>query len=187
MMKFLGGNRRAVTGTGRDAWRCCAMAFVLKSPAFSYGEEIPSRYTGEGENISPPLEWSGAPPETRSFALVMDDPDAPSRTLHHWGVYNLAADRTMLPEGVGHGVKTESLGHCINDFGHPRYDGPMPPETDDAHRYRFRLAALDVATVEIPKEAVADLWDLIRAHIVAETELIGSYSSRHKASLQEQE
>jgi Raf kinase inhibitor-like YbhB/YbcL family protein len=156
------------------------MAFMLKSPAFSYGEEIPTRYTGEGENLSPPLEWTGAPPETRSFALIMEDPDAPSGTLHHWAVYNIAADRTALPEGLGHGLKTEPLGHGLNDFGHLRYDGPIPPEQDDAHRYHFRLAALDVERLKIPKEPVRDLSDLIRPHVIAEAELIGSYISRHK-------
>ncbi len=156
------------------------MTFHLKSPAFSHGEEIPSRYTSEGENVSPPLEWADAPPQTRSFALLMEDPDAPSGMFHHWGLYNLSADRTALPEGVGHGVRTEPLGVCLNDFGHPRYDGPMPPEQDDAHRYHFRLAALDIDAVGIPKESVADLWGLIGPHIIAEAELVGSYASRHK-------
>ena len=157
------------------------MAFVLKSPAFSFGEEMPTRYTGEGENVSPPLEWTDAPPGTRSFALVMEDPDAPSGTFHHWGIYNIASDRTALPEGIGHGVKTESLGHCLNDFGHARYDGPMPPEGDDEHRYHFRLAALDVDRLRVPKETVTDLQELIRPHVIAEAELIGSYASRHNA------
>ncbi len=157
------------------------MALVLKSPAFSQEEEMPTRYTCEGANISPPLEWSGAPPETRSFALVMEDLDAPSGLFRHWAVYDLMADRTLLPEGIGHGVKTEALGHGVNDYGHPRYDGPCPPESDDAHRYRFRLAALDLDTpLAVPKEPAADLWDIIRPHIVAEAELIGSYTSRHK-------
>ena len=156
------------------------MGFTLKSPAFSFGEEIPSRYTCEGENVSPPLEWTGAPPRTRSFALLVEDPDAPKGMFHHWGIYNIAATRTALPEGVGHGVKTEPLGVCVNDFGHTKYDGPMPPETDDAHRYHFRLAALDVETLSIPKESAADLWGLIKSHMIAETELVGSYASRHK-------
>lgn len=154
------------------------MAFVLKSPVFSHGEEMPTRYTGEGENISPPLQWAGAPPRTRSFALIMEDPDAPGGTFRHWSVYNIAPDRTLLPEGVGHGVKTEPLGHGINDYGHPRYDGPQPPEGDDAHRYHFHLLALDVDELGVPKEPVADLWDLVRPHVIAEAELIGSYASR---------
>jgi Raf kinase inhibitor-like YbhB/YbcL family protein len=157
------------------------MAFVLKSPAFSYGEEMPTRYTCEGANVSPPLEWSGAPPGTRSFALIMEDLDGPSGPFRHWALYDIMADRTLLPEGVGHGVKTEPLGHGVNDYGHPRYDGPCPPETDDAHRYRFRLAALDLDTpLTLPKEPAADLWDLIRPHILAQAELIGSYTTRHK-------
>lgn len=155
------------------------MAFTLKSPAFSHGEEMPSRYTGEGENVSPPLEWTDPPPQTRSLALIMEDPDAPGGTFRHWAIYNIAADRRLLPEGVGHGVKTEPLGHGINSYGHPRYDGPMPPEADDAHRYHFHLLALDVESLGVPKEPVADLWDLVRPHVIAEAELIGSYASRH--------
>lgn len=157
------------------------MAFVLKSPAFSHGEEIPTRYTAEGENVSPPLEWTGAPQGTRGFALLMEDPDAPGGTFHHWAIYGIASDRTLLPEGVGHGVKTEPLGHGVNDYGHPRYDGPNPPESDDAHRYHFRLAALDTdAPLSVPKEPAADLWARIRPHILAEAELIGAYASRRK-------
>ncbi|MBV9116366.1 MAG: YbhB/YbcL family Raf kinase inhibitor-like protein [Acetobacteraceae bacterium] len=157
------------------------MAFVLKSPAFSHGEEMPTRYTCEGANVSPPLEWSGAPPGTRSFALVMEDLDAPSGPFRHWALYDIMADRTLLPEGVGRGVKTEALGHGVNDYGHPRYDGPCPSERDDAHRYRFRLAALDLETpLATPKEPAGDLWDTIRPYILAEAELIGSYTSRHK-------
>lgn len=157
------------------------MTFVLKSPAFSHGEEIPTRYTCEGENISPPLEWSGAPDGTRSFALLLEDPDAPGGTFRHWALYGIAGDRTLLPEGVGHGVKTEPLGHGVNDYGHPRYDGPCPPETDDAHRYHFRLAALGVdSPLGVPKEPASDLWERIRQHILAEAELIGAYASRRK-------
>jgi Raf kinase inhibitor-like YbhB/YbcL family protein len=71
----------------------------------------------------------------------MEDADGPSGVFHHWGLYNIMRDRTLLPEGVGHGVKTEQMGQGMNDVGHPRYDGPCPPDGDAAHRYRFRLLA----------------------------------------------
>jgi Raf kinase inhibitor-like YbhB/YbcL family protein len=155
------------------------MSFRLTSTVFEESGEMPSRYTCEGANVSPPLEWSGAPEGTRSFLLVMEDPDAPGGVFRHWGVYGIAADRTLLPEGVGHGVKTEPLGHGINDYGHPRYDGPCPPETDSAHRYIFRLAALDIdAPVSVPKEPVADLLERARPHIIGEAVLVGTYASR---------
>lgn len=155
------------------------MTLVLSSPAFKEGEEIPSRYTCDGANISPPLEWSGAPPETRSFVLIMEDLDAPSRPVRHWGLYDIMPERTMLPEGVGHGVKTEPMGHGINDFGHPRYDGPSPPNAGGPHRYRFRIAALDVVVpVSIPKEPVVDLWEAAQPHIIAEAALLATYAGR---------
>jgi Raf kinase inhibitor-like YbhB/YbcL family protein len=155
------------------------MTLVLSSPAFKEGKEIPSRYTCDGANISPPLEWSGAPPETRSFVLIMEDLDAPSRPVRHWGLYDIMPERTMLPEGVGHGVKTEPMGHGINDFGHPRYDGPSPPNAGGPHRYRFRIAALDVVVpVSIPKEPVVDLWEAAQPHIIAEAALLATYAGR---------
>ncbi len=118
------------------------MAFALNSPAFRDGEKIPDKYTADGENLSPPLVWNDPPAGTKSFALVVEDPDAPSGTFRHWGLYNISAGRTMMPEGVEHGVKTEQLGHAVNDFGHRRYDGPAPPRGHGPHHYRFRLAAL---------------------------------------------
>lgn len=158
------------------------MAFVLSSPAFGNGEEIPSRYTGDGANLSPPLEWSGIPPQTRSFVLIMEDLDALPRPIRHWGLYDIMPERTMLPEGVGHGVKTEPMGHCINDFGRSHYDGPAPPDGDGPHRYLFTIAALDIAApVPIPKEPIADLWEAARSHVIAETSLLGTYSSRRRS------
>ena len=159
------------------------MSFRLTSPVFEESGEMPSRYTCEGANVSPPLEWSDAPSGTRSFLLVMEDPDAPDGPFRHWGVYGIAAERTALPEAVGHGVKTETLGHGVNDYGHPRYDGPCPPETDPAHRYVFRLAALDIdAPVPVPKEPVGDLLDRARPHIVGEAVLVATYASRSRAA-----
>src|ERR1700716_3530911 len=79
------------------------MALVLSSPAFANGQKIPTKYTCDGKNVSPPLQWSGAPSETRSFVLILEDPDAPSGVFRHWAVYNLPLECTALPEGVGKG------------------------------------------------------------------------------------
>jgi hypothetical protein len=117
------------------------MAFAVNSPAFRNGEKIPAKYTADGENISPPLAWHDAPAGARSFALIVEDPDAPNGTFRHWGLCNLPGGRTMLPEGVEQSVKTEPLGHAVNDFGHRRYDGPAPPKGHGPHHYHFRLAA----------------------------------------------
>jgi Raf kinase inhibitor-like YbhB/YbcL family protein len=152
------------------------MAFELRSPAFGPGQPIPKEHTLDGENLSPPLEWSDPPPGTRSFVLVVEDPDAPSGTFRHWGIYNISGGRTMLPEGVGHGAKTEDLGMGVNDFGHAHYDGPRPPAGHGVHHYHFRLAALDVESLtQAPKARVEDVWKAARQHVLDETELVGIY------------
>jgi Raf kinase inhibitor-like YbhB/YbcL family protein len=158
------------------------MAFTLTSPVVREGEELPSRYTNEGANVSPPLAWSDPPAGTRSFVLVMLGLDGagPGAVFHHWGLYDLAAERRMLPEGIGHGVKTEPLGHGVNDFEHPRYDGPAPPEDAPRRRYVFRLAALDRAVPsEAPKRLVADIWADAQKHLLGVADLACTYVSRH--------
>jgi len=152
------------------------MPFTLTSPAFNDGQPIPTRYTQDGENLSPPLVWSDPPPQTRSFVLILEDPDAPTGLFRHWGLYNLARGRDRLPEGVDHGVPTEDLGEAENDFGHPRYDGPAPPPGDAPHRYVFRLAALDVETLsQAPNLRVAEAWDAAQEHVIGQAVLTGTY------------
>jgi len=150
------------------------MVFQLKSPAFGNAEPIPQKYTADGENLSPPLEWSDPPPGTKSFALIVEDPDAPSGVFRHWGIYNIMPARQQLPEGIG-GQKMEGLGAAINDFGEPRYGGPAPPKGHRTHHYRFRLAALDVETLS-PNMKVADLWRRAEKHKIGEAELVGTYA-----------
>jgi Raf kinase inhibitor-like YbhB/YbcL family protein len=120
------------------------MNFSLWNPAFRPGKLIPARHMADGENCSPPLEWTDPPPGVRSYVLIMEDPDAPSGQFHHWGLYNVAGKRDRLPEGVGHGAPTEDLGMAANHSGYPHYDGPVPPAGDKPHRYVFRLGALDI-------------------------------------------
>lgn len=154
-----------------------AMPLSLSSPAFRNGERIPAKYTGDGENLSPPLAWSGAPPGTRSFALIVEDPDAPSGTFRHWGIYNLPGDRSMMPEGVERGAQAEPMSPAVNDFNHPGYDGPAPPKGHGTHHYHFRLAALDVERLAQPTDIpVADLWREVQSHKLAEAELVGTYA-----------
>lgn len=152
------------------------MAFTLRSSAFENSQPIPPRYTADGDNLSPPLEWSDPPPETKSFALIVEDPDAPTGTFRHWGLYKIDGTRRVLPEGVGHGTKTEGLGSGINDFGHPRYDGPAPPHGHGVHHYHFRLFALDDEVLsQVPKASVEDIKKAAQDHALAEAELVGTY------------
>lgn len=153
------------------------MAFQLKIPAFGSSEPIPRKYTADGENLSPPLEGSDPPSGAKSLALIAEDPDAPSGIFRHWGIYNIMADRRQLPEGIGHGQKTEDLGMGINDFGDPRYSGPAPPKGHGTHHYHFKLAALDVDTLaQAPNMKVADIWKSAEKHKLGEAELIGTYA-----------
>ena len=153
------------------------MPLTLSSPAFRNGEAIPERYTCDGADVSPPLEWSGAPDETRSFVLIVEDPDAPSGIFRHWAVYNIPAGRTMLPEGAGAGAKAEQLGHGINDFGDRRYGGPCPPKGHGTHHYYFRLAALGTEQLTPPEPpTVAAVWDAAQKHVLAQAELMGTYA-----------
>ena len=150
--------------------------FVLRSAAFEDGAVIPQEYTCDGADVAPPLEWSGAPPQTRSFALLLEDPDAPGGTFRHWAIYDVAGERTRLPEGTTQGAETERLGYGLNDFGTVHYRGPCPPEGHGVHHYHFRLAALDVPTLRVPEGATAvDVWEAAAPHILAEARLVGTY------------
>lgn len=156
------------------------LTITLTSTAFAEGATIPRVYTCDGEDISPPLDWSGVPEATRSLALICDDPDAPRGTWTHWVLYDLSADVTQLQEGIpphervvlGPGGVAARQGR--NDFGKVGYGGPCPPR--GTHRYFFRLYALDDrpelgagATKERPIGAM-------RGHVLAEGRLMGTYS-----------
>jgi len=149
------------------------MSFMLTSPAFDDHGAIPEKFARDGENVSPPLEWSGAPEATKSFALIVEDPDAPSGMFRHWAVYNIPPIQHRLKEGED----VKRLGEATNDFGERGYDGPQPPKGHGVHHYHFRLAALDVDRLEDAKPAnsVAQVWEKARPHILAETELVGVY------------
>ena len=110
------------------------MAFVIESAAFRNGEPILTKYTRDGQNLSPPLYWTGAPADTRSYVVIVEDPDAPSGTFRHWGMYNIPASETELPEGASSG-EPGAIMQARNDFGHAHYDGPEPPKGHGLHHY----------------------------------------------------
>src|SRR5947207_8775218 len=113
------------------------MNFQVRIEAFPEGGAISKAYTCDAENISPALSWSGEPPETKSFAVIVDDPDAPSGTFTHWLLYDIPLSVHSLPEKS---ASTEGVAGT-NDFGHSRYDGPCPPEGHGPHRYYFKVFA----------------------------------------------
>ena len=151
------------------------MPLTITSPAFKHGEVIPTRHTRDGDNLSPPLEWRDAPPETKSFVLIVEDPDAPSGTFRHWAMYNIPASETGLPEGAS-GQGRSGVGEGVNGFRNTRYDGPQPPKGYGPHHYHFRLAALDAERLDMPASAKAeDIWAKAQPHIIAEAEMVGVY------------
>lgn len=153
------------------------MSFELESDAFEAGGEIPARYTCDGENVSPPLRWSGVPEGTESLALVMDDPDAPAGTWVHWVMYRMYADRRELSEGVPPDEEFGSARQGVNDFGNLGYGGPCPPE-NGAHRYSFRLYALDGEPGLAPGASKEELMDAIEGHVLGQAERVGTYRRR---------
>lgn len=146
------------------------MGFSITSPLFASGQAIPTRFTRHGENISPPLVWSGAPEGTQSFLLVMEDVLGP---WPHWAVYDLAGGR--LPENAGQ--IGGQLRQGINRYGRAAYDGPEPPPGETYHPYRFRLAALSCATLDVTGEVPAErLGEAAAPFLLEEAELIGIYT-----------
>lgn len=153
------------------------MALTLTSSAFAHGERIPKRYTCDGEDLSPPLSWSGAPEGTMSFALVCDDPDAPMGTWHHWAAYDIPAEFSELEEGFPADARIGSVHQAFTDFGRTGYGGPCPPKGHGTHHYGFRLFALDVKHLELPAGAKCeDVEKAAAPHVLARAELMGTYS-----------
>ena len=152
---------------GRD--RSHGMA--LGSSAFAPGAAIPRRHACDGENLSPPLAWTGAPAAAKSFAVVCDDPDASNFT--HWVLFNVPGDAVSLAEGLGPGRLPAGAAEGVNDFGGPGWGGPCPPTGE--HRYAFRLYALDVARLNLASPTKQQLERAIEGHVLAEARLAGTY------------
>ncbi len=153
------------------------MQFTLTSPAFDNRSDVPLRYTCSGEDISPALDWQGAPDGTRSFALICSDPDAPRGTFFHWAVYDIPADRSSLPEALEKRVTLPGgLSQAENGFGRPGYGGPCPPKGHGLHHYHFRLHALDTPRLGLADTSrCEDVEAAARRHSLGVAELVGLF------------
>jgi len=158
-----------------------AMNLTITSTAFTEGQPIPKKYTGESEDVSPPLAWipqGGTPANIKSFALIADDPDAPMGTWVHWVLYDLPADAKGLPENV---ARTPTLAdgakQGITDFRRIGYGGPMPPP-GKPHRYFFKLYALNKMLNLKPGATKRDVEAAMKGHVLAEGQLMGTYQRK---------
>jgi Raf kinase inhibitor-like YbhB/YbcL family protein len=148
---------------------------LLSSVAFADGQAIPDKYTCHGQDISPPLQWSGAPSQTKSIALTCEDPDAPSGTFTHWIIFDVPAAAAGLSENVS---KTATLPNGSrqgkNSFGNTGYNGPCPPG-GKTHHYVFKVYALDAAVTLDSGAGKEDLLNAVNGHVLAQAELTGTY------------
>ncbi|MGZ3746335.1 MAG: YbhB/YbcL family Raf kinase inhibitor-like protein [Pseudobdellovibrionaceae bacterium] len=156
-----------------------AINFILFSSAFSPKGAIPAKYTCEGQNVSPPLSWQGAPTNTKSFALIMDDPDAPDpqhpkTTWVHWVLYNIPVNVTSLKEHLE--KLPEGTGEGLNDWHKTGYGGPCPPI--GRHRYFHKIYALDTKLTGLKQPSKAELEKAMQGHILAHAELVGTYAKK---------
>lgn len=151
------------------------MKIELSSSGFQEGGAIPKKYTCDGENVSPPLAWTGVPAETKSLAIIADDPDAPAKTWVHWVLYELDPELSGLPEGVGPSGSPGGVGIAgINDSKQTGYSGPCPPK-GSPHRYYFKLYALDTALGLKPGASKKEVENRMQGHILAQGQLMGTY------------
>ena len=151
------------------------MDVKISSSAFQNGEYIPRQYTCDGSDISPPLEWTNFPKETKSYALINDDPDAPVGTWVHWVMYNIPGETSSLSENTPKEKRLKN-GACqgINDFKRIGYGGPCPPS--GVHRYFFKIYALNTMLDLEPGRTKAELVEAMKGHVIAQGELMGKYS-----------
>jgi Raf kinase inhibitor-like YbhB/YbcL family protein len=187
---------------GRAAWATVAMGAVLlggcdnthkpvkdpespgpklkvNSPAFSEGQPIPKDYTGEGADRSVPLKWEAPPEKTQSLAVLVADPDAPGGTFTHWVLFNLPADTRELRENASSGKLPAGAVQGTNDFGKTGYNGPKPP-AGKAHRYYFKVFALDRKLDLDAKAKHHQVAAAMRGHVLAEGEVMGTYQQGGK-------
>jgi Raf kinase inhibitor-like YbhB/YbcL family protein len=154
------------------------MSLTLTSTAFKAGSNIPPIHTCDGDNISPPLSWSGIPSSAKSLALIVDDPDAPDpaapqRIFTHWVLYNLPPNATGLAQGVTSAELPRGTKEGLNDWKKPGFGGPCPPI--GRHRYFHKLYALDAALPDLGNPSKGELEKAMQAHIIEQAELIGLY------------
>ena len=159
----------SVTEKGRKT-----MEISVKCPVFKDGEMIPSRYTCDGVNVSPPITWSDPPESTKSLALICDDPDAPMGTWVHWVVYNIAPNQAGFGENVPTGSRTpDGAVQGVTDFGTEGYGGPCPPS--GTHRYYFKVYALDMELSINGQATKKQVVDAMKGHILAQGQIMGRY------------
>jgi Raf kinase inhibitor-like YbhB/YbcL family protein len=156
------------------------MALVITSPAFANGGAIPPRYTCEGEDISPELRWEGSPSGTKTFGLIVDDPDAPDPrapqiTWVHWVVYDIPGNVHVLPENSG-AQALPATKQGLNDWKRAGYGGPCPPI--GTHRYFFKLYALDAVLPDLVHPTKAQLLNAMKGHVLEEAQLVGTYKKK---------
>ena len=143
------------------------MAFTATTPAFADGQPVPQQFTCDGTDALPPISVSDPPDGTRSFAVIMDDPDAPKRTFTHWLAYDIPADGDALRATAGKTLK--------NDFGRQGYGGPCPPPGHGAHRYYFTVYAVDVPALDVSGDSRGDLEGALKAHTLGKARFMGRY------------
>ena len=154
------------------------MTLSLSSPAFPPNGGIPEEYTCDGKDLSPPLEWSGAPADTKSFALIVDDPDAPDpkapkTTWVHWVLYDIPSSATALPKAATAKDLPAGAREGVNDWKRTGYGGPCPPI--GRHRYFHKLYALDVPLGDLGRPTKAALERGMEGHVLGKAELVGTY------------
>lgn len=157
------------------------MALTITSSAFSHNGSIPTQYTCEGKDISPDLGWDDIPANAKSLVLIVDDPDAPDPaapklTWVHWVLYNIPANATGLPEAVSAKALPAGTKEGLNDWKRTGYGGPCPPI--GRHRYFHKLYALDVMLPDLGRPTKADIEKQMKGHVLAETQLIGTYQKQ---------
>jgi Raf kinase inhibitor-like YbhB/YbcL family protein len=155
-----------------------SMPFTLTSKAFAHNAAVPRRHTCQGEDLSVPLSWAGAPTAAKSLVLIVDDPDAPDpkapkMTWVHWVLYNIPASATGLKEAVKSGELPAGTREGLNDWKRTGYGGPCPPI--GRHRYFHKLYALDTVLPAMENPTKADLEQAMKGHILDKTELVGTY------------
>ena len=152
------------------------MAFTVRVEGFSAGADIPRRYTCDGEDAAPRVQWTDEPATTKSFAVIMDDRDAPGGTWTHWLVWDIPANTRSLSAET---EKVQGVKSGTNDFGKRGYGGPCPPRGRGAHRYFFRVFALNAVSLGVPEGAGrASVEEAIHKHVIAEGSFMGRYERK---------
>ncbi len=162
-------------------------AFALKSKAFRNNQKIPAKYTCEGQNVSPQLSWSGVPEDTKSFAIICDDPDAPTKEpFVHWVIFNINGEVKGLPENIlpkkffknirkSNEERLVNVKQGTNNFGKIGFGGPCPPKGHGVHRYFFKIYALNKVLRLKAGSTKDQLLRAMKGHILAETKLVGKF------------